>query len=68
MNKAEILIVKENGKFTLREKIAGCRQKEANCHVIKMQKDILLVPLTNELKNDDLKKELEKWQAFAPKS
>lgn len=66
MNSTDVLTIEENGKFTLPEKIVERYQfkKETQLRIIETQKGVLLVPLTDEPMNDELKTELEEWQAI----
>jgi bifunctional DNA-binding transcriptional regulator/antitoxin component of YhaV-PrlF toxin-antitoxin module len=62
----EVLTIEENGKLTLPEDITERYQfkKETQFRIIETQKGILLIPLTNEPMNDELKNELEEWQTI----
>ena len=62
----EVLTIKENGKFTLPDEIVERYQfkRETQFRIIETQKGVLLVPMTNEPMNDELKSELEEWQAI----
>lgn len=66
MNSTEVLTIEENGKFTLPDEIVERYQfkKETRFRIVETQKGVLLIPLTNEPINDELKTELEEWQAI----
>lgn len=70
MNSTEVLTIEENGKFTLPEEIIERYQfkKETQLRIIETQKGVLLVPLTDEPMNDELKAEIEEWQAIGKES
>lgn len=70
MNQAEVLTIEENGKFTLPEKVVERYQfkKETQFRIIETEKGVLLVLLTNEQINDELKNELEEWQTIGADS
>jgi bifunctional DNA-binding transcriptional regulator/antitoxin component of YhaV-PrlF toxin-antitoxin module len=70
MNTAEVLTIEENGKFTLPDEIVERYQfkKEMQFRIIETQKGVLLIPLTGEPMNDELKTELEEWQAISAES
>ena len=61
-----VLTIEENGKLTLPEDITERYQfkKETQFRIIETQKGVLLIPLTAEPMNDDLKTELEEWQTL----
>ncbi len=62
----EVLTIEENGKLTLPEDIIERYQfkKEMQFRIIETQKGVLLIPLTDEPMNDELKTELEEWQTI----
>ena len=62
----EVLTIEETGKFTLPDDIVERYQfkRETQFRIIETQKGILLVPMTSEPMSDELKNELEEWQAF----
>jgi len=66
MNHAEVLTIEENGKFTLPNDIVERYQfkKETQFRIVETEKGVLLIPLTKEPMNDELKTELEEWQAI----
>lgn len=66
MNTAEVLTIEENGKFTLPNDIVERYQfkKETQFRIVETEKGVLLIPLTKEPMNDELKTELEEWQAI----
>lgn len=66
MNTAEVLTIQENGKFTLPDEIVERYQfkKETQFRIVETEKGVLLIPLTKESMNDELKTELEEWQAI----
>lgn len=66
MNQAEVLTIEETGKFTLPDEIVERYQfkKETRFRIIETQKGILLIPLTDEPMNDELKNGLEEWQVI----
>lgn len=70
MNSTEVLTIEENGKLTLPEKIVERYQfkKETKFRIVETQKGVLLVPLTDEPMNEELKNELEEWQAIGVES
>lgn len=61
-----VLTIEENGKLTLPNNIVERYQfkRETQFRIIQTQKGILLIPLTDEPMNDELKTELEEWQAI----
>jgi len=61
-----VLTIEENGKLTLPDDIVERYQfkRETQFRIIETQKGILLIPLTDEPMNDELKTELEEWQAI----
>ena len=66
----EIVTIEENGKLTLPEEIIERYQfkKETRFRIIETQKGILLIPLTDEPMNNELKSELEQWQTIGAES
>lgn len=70
MNTSEILTMEENGKFTLPSDILERFKitKETQFRIIETQKGVLLIPLTDEPMNDELKSEIEEWQALGSES
>jgi hypothetical protein len=66
MNSTEVLTIEENGKLTLLNDIVKRYQFKAKTRfrIIEMQKDVLLISLTDEPINDKLKTELEERQAI----
>jgi len=62
----EVLTIEENGKLTLPNDIVERYQfkRETQFRIIETQKGILLIPLSSELMNDELKNELKEWQAI----
>ncbi len=62
----EVLTIEENGKLTLPNDIVERYQfkGESQFRIIETQKGILLIPLTDVPMNDELKTELEEWQAI----
>ncbi len=62
----EFLTIEETGKFTLPEDITERYQfkKETRFRIVETQKGILLIPLTDEPMNNELRNELEHWQAI----
>ncbi len=62
----EVLTIEENGKLTLPEDITERYQfkKETRFRIVETQKGILLIPLSDAPMNDELKAELEQWQAI----
>ncbi len=66
MNSTEVLTIEENGKLTLPDEIVERYQfkKETQFRIVETQKGVLLIPLTDEPMYDDLKNELEEWQAI----
>ena len=61
-----VLTVEENGKLTLPNDIVERYQfkKESRVRIIETQKGVLLIPLTDEPMNDELKIELAEWQTI----
>jgi bifunctional DNA-binding transcriptional regulator/antitoxin component of YhaV-PrlF toxin-antitoxin module len=66
MSSTEILTVAENGDLTLPADVIERYhiEKEMQFRVIETQKGVLLVPLTEEPMNGELKAEIEEWQAI----
>ncbi len=62
----EVLTIEENGKLTLPADITERYQfkKETRFRIIETQKGVLLIPLTAEPMNGELKAELEEWQTI----
>lgn len=62
----DVFTIEETGKFTLPADITERYQfkKETQFRIVETQKGILLIPLTSEPMNDQLKDELEQWQAI----
>ena len=65
MSSTDVLTVKESGDLTLPADIIERYQieKEMQFRVIETQKGVLLIPLTDEPMNGELKVEIEEWQA-----
>ncbi len=61
---AEVLTIKETGKFALPKDIVERYQfnKENRFRIIETQNGVLLVPLTDQPMSDELKTQLEEWQ------
>jgi len=61
-----VLTIEENSKLTLPDDIVERYQlkRETQFRIIETQKGILLIPLTDAPMNDELKTELEEWQAI----
>jgi bifunctional DNA-binding transcriptional regulator/antitoxin component of YhaV-PrlF toxin-antitoxin module len=66
MNSTDVLTVKESGDLTLPADIIERYQieKEMQFRVIETQKGVLLIPLTDEPMNRELKAEIEEWQGI----
>ena len=66
MNSTEVLTIEETGKLTLPNDIVERYQfkRETQFRIIETQKGVLLIPITSEPVNDELKNELEEWQAI----
>ncbi len=66
----QVLTIEENGKFTLPEDITERYQfkKETRFRIVQTQKGILLISLTDEPMNDELKDELEEWRTLGADS
>jgi len=66
MDSTEVLTIEENGKLTLPNDIVERYQfkRETQFRIIEAQKGVLLIPLTDEPMNDELKIELEEWQTI----
>lgn len=62
----EVLTIEENGKLTLPNDIVERYQfkRETQFRIIETQKGVLLIPLTDEPMSDELKTELQEWQAI----
>lgn len=62
----EVLTIEETGKFALPTDIVERYQfkKETRFRIIETQNGVLLIPLTDEPMVDELKAELEEWQAM----
>ncbi len=60
----EVLTIEENGKFTLPDEIVERYQFKTatQFRIIPTQKGVLLIPLSNEPMNEELKSEIEEWQ------
>lgn len=70
MNNSEVLTIEENGRLTLPNEILERYgiTKETRFRIIETQKGVLLVPLTDDPMNEDLKSEIEEWQTFGAES
>ena len=70
MNTSETLTIEENGKLTLPNEVLERYHitKETQFRIVQTQKGVLLVPLTDEPMSDELKSELEEWQAIGGES
>ena len=66
----EVLTIEETGKFALPNDIVERYQfkKETQFRIIETQNGVLLIPLTDEPMVDELKAELEEWQAIGTDS
>ena len=66
MSSTDILTVKESGDLTLPADIIERYQieKEMQFRIIETQKGVLLIPLTDEPMNGELKAEVEEWQGI----
>jgi len=64
--RTEVLTIEENGKLTLPNDIVERYQfkRESQFRIVETQKGVLLIPLTDEPMSDELKAELEEWQAI----
>ena len=62
----EVLTIEETGKLTLPNDIVERYQfkRESQFRIVETQKGLLLIPLTDEPMSDELKAELEEWQAI----
>ncbi|MBA3632554.1 MAG: hypothetical protein H0W58_07065 [Acidobacteria bacterium] len=62
----EVLTIGETGKLTLPNDIVERYQfkRETQFRIIETQKGILLIPRTGKPINEELKAELEEWQAI----
>lgn len=70
MNTSEVLTMEENGKLTLPSDILERYRitKETQFRIIETQKGVLLIPLTDEPMNEELKSEIEEWQTLGSES
>ena len=70
MNSTEVFTITENGKFTLPDAITERYhfKKETDFRIIETQNGVLLIPLTDEPMNLELKAELEDWQSLGQDS
>ncbi len=66
MNSLGVSTIKENGKLTLPNNIVESYQfkKETKFRIIEIQRGVLLISLTIEPMNNELKAELKEWQAI----
>lgn len=66
MNSPNILTATEGGNLTLPPDIVEQYQanKETRFRIVKTQKGVLLVPLTDEPMNGELAAEIEAWQTM----
>lgn len=66
MSSTDVLTVKESGDLTLPADIIERYQieKEMQFRIIETQKGVLLIPLTDEPMGEELKSEIEEWQAL----
>lgn len=70
MSTSENLIVEDGGKITLPESVRehyGLAE-DTPLRVIETRSGILLVPLTSEPVSEDLRSELDEWQALGSES
>jgi bifunctional DNA-binding transcriptional regulator/antitoxin component of YhaV-PrlF toxin-antitoxin module len=70
MSTSENLIVEDGGKITLPESVRehyGLAE-DTPLRVIETRGGILLVPLTSEPMSEDLRSELDEWQALGSES
>lgn len=70
MSTSENLIVEDGGKITLPESVRehyGLAE-DTPLRVIETRSGILLVPLTSEPMSEDLRSELDEWQALGSES
>lgn len=65
MGSTEVLTVKESGDMTLPADVIERYgiENEMQFRIIETQKGVLLIPLTNEPMDEELKAEIEEWQA-----
>jgi bifunctional DNA-binding transcriptional regulator/antitoxin component of YhaV-PrlF toxin-antitoxin module len=70
MSQSEVLTIEENGKLTLPDRIVERYQfkKETKFRIIETERGVLLIPLTDEPMDDQLKKEIAEWQAVGASS
>lgn len=70
MSTSEDLIVEDGGKITLPEAIREHYglSEDTPLRVVETHSGILLVPLTSEPMSEDLRSELEEWQALGSES
>ncbi len=70
MNSTNVLTIKENGKFTLPDDITERYhfKKETDFRIIETQNGVLLIPLTDEPMNLELRAEIEEWQSLGQDS
>ncbi|MBA3767203.1 MAG: AbrB/MazE/SpoVT family DNA-binding domain-containing protein [Acidobacteria bacterium] len=66
MATSENLIVEDGGKITLPETVRDRYRlaPDTPLRIIETRNGILLVPLTNEPMNEELRAELEEWQSL----
>lgn len=66
MSSTNVLTVKESGDLTLPAEIVGRYQieREMQFRIIETKKGVLLIPLTDEPMNGELKAEIEEWQVI----
>lgn len=66
MNSPDILTATEGGNLTLPPDIVEQYQtnKETRFRIVKTQKGVLLVPLTDEQMSHELKAEIDAWQTL----
>jgi hypothetical protein len=70
VNTSEVLMMEENVKLTLQSDILKRYRitKETQFRFIETQKGVLLIPLSGEPMNDELKNEIEDWQSLGVES
>lgn len=70
MATSENLIIEDGGKITLPETIRDRYHlsPDTPLRIIETRNGILLVPLTNEPMNEELRAELEEWQSLGAES
>jgi bifunctional DNA-binding transcriptional regulator/antitoxin component of YhaV-PrlF toxin-antitoxin module len=70
MSTPETLIVEDGGKITLPESVRDHYglAEDTPLRVVETRSGILLVPLTSEPMSEDLRSELDEWQALGSES